>query len=61
MIFNFRKRELVIEMKEKEIQEAKKKLHSRIDRDIRSVSRLNKVLANGVTLQVYKATGGRNG
>lgn len=61
MIFNFRKKELHIELKEREIQQAKHELHKKIDNDIRNINKLNKVLSNGITLEIYKATGGRHG
>lgn len=56
MILNFRKRELRIELKEKEIIKAKKQLHRRLDSDRHDIQKINKKLANGITLELGKAT-----
>jgi len=57
MIFNLHKRELHIELKEKEIEEAVKELHERIDSDREKVKKINAKLANGITLKIAKAAG----
>lgn len=57
MIFNLRKKELIIELKDKEIHELTKQLHEKIESDRKDVKKLNKVLANGITLKVARATG----
>lgn len=57
MIFNFRKRELLIELKEKEIHKAAEDLHKKIERDRKDVQKINAKLANGITLRIAKAAG----
>ena len=57
MIFNLHKRELRIELKEKEIDKAKKQLHQRLDSDRKDIQEINKKLANGITLKIAKAAG----
>lgn len=57
MILNFRKRELRIEIKERQIEEAKIQLHEMIDNDRKNIKKINKVLSNGITLKIAKATG----
>lgn len=57
MIFNLHKRELRIELKEKDIDKAKKKLHQRLDADRKDIQEINKKLANGITLKIAKAAG----
>lgn len=57
MIFNLHKRELRIELKEKEIDKAKKQLHQRLDADRKDIQEINKKLANGITLKIAKAAG----
>lgn len=57
MILNFHKRELRIELKEKEIEEVKKEFHQKIDNDRTMVKKINAKLANGIILKVAKATG----
>lgn len=57
MILNFRKRELRIELKEKEISEVAEKLHSKIEKDRLGVKKINAILANGITLKVSQAAG----
>lgn len=59
MIFNLRKKELVIELKEREIHELSQKLHQKIESDRKDVKRLNAKLANGITLRVARAAGHR--
>lgn len=59
MIFNLRKKELVIEYKDKEIHDLTKELHKKIESDRKEVKKLNAVLANGIILRVAKATGHR--
>lgn len=56
MILNFRKRELRIELKEKEITKAKKQLHKRLDSDRQEWQKVNRKLANGITLELGRAT-----
>lgn len=53
MLF-FRKRERRIAQQEKQIQAEKKKFHKKVDQDIESLERVNKVLRNGLALKVYK-------
>lgn len=57
MIFNLRKKELIIELKDKEIHELTRQLHEKIEKDRKDVKKLNKVLANGITLKIAKAAG----
>jgi len=57
MIFNLHKRELRIEIKEKEIEKVAKDFHQRIDRDRTMVKKINEKLANGITLKVARAAG----
>ncbi len=57
MIFNLRKKELVIELKDKEIHELTQELHNKIEKDRKEVKKLNEVLANGIVLRIAKATG----
>lgn len=60
MLFNFRRRERHIDQQEQAIQAEKRKLHAKIERDIRAVERVNKVLSNGITLKIHIATGGKH-
>lgn len=57
MIINFRKRELKIELQEKEIQHVKKEFHKDIRKTVAMQKKVNKLLANGITLEIYQATG----
>lgn len=57
MIFNLRKRELRIELKEKEISKVRDELHSRIEKDRVGVKKINEILANGITLKISQAAG----
>lgn len=57
MILNFHKRELRIELKEREIQKAKREFHRKIDNDRADIKKINKVLSNGITLRISHATG----
>lgn len=58
MIFNLRKRELIIELKEKNIHKLSKDVHKCIEKDRRDIQRINKILSNGITLSISQATGG---
>lgn len=57
MILNFHKRELRIEIKEREIEKVAKQFHQRIDQDRTMVKKINEKLANGITLKVARAAG----
>lgn len=57
MIFNLRKRELVIQLKEREIHKLSKDLHECIEKDRKDVQKINKVLSNGITLKISQAAG----
>lgn len=57
MIFNLRKRELIIGLKEKEISKVKDELHSKIDKDRVDIKKINAILANGITLKISQAAG----
>lgn len=57
MILNFHKRELRIEIKEREIEKVAKQFHNRIDQDRIMVKKINEKLANGITLKVARAAG----
>jgi hypothetical protein len=37
-----------------------KKLSKRVDRDIVNIEKINAVLRNGITLNIYHATGGKH-
>lgn len=58
MIFDFRKREKHIEAKEKEIQRQKKAFHKDIKQTVKMQKRVNKLLSNGITLEILHATKG---
>lgn len=57
MIFNFRKRELRIELKEREIHQATRDFHKQIQKDRENVQKINAVLSNGITIRIAKAAG----
>lgn len=57
MIFNFRKHEKKIEIKEKEINQVTHDLKKRIESDQQDVKKINALLANGITLRIAKAAG----
>lgn len=57
MIINFRKRELKIELQEKEIQHVKKEFHKDIRKTVIMQKKVNKLLSNGITLEIYHALG----
>ena len=57
MIINFRKRELKIELQEKEIQSIKKDFHKDIRKTVAMQKKVNKILSNGITFEIYQATG----
>lgn len=54
----FRKKERVLADKERAIEKEKKRFHADINKDIASVKKLNKVLSNGITLDIYRASHG---
>lgn len=56
MIFNFRKQEKKIDAKELQIQAEKAKFHRAANQTNKELKKLNKVLSNGITLQIGKAT-----
>ena len=56
----FKKKEKKIAEKEQAIQIDKRKLHADMNKDIASMKRLNKVLSNGVTVEIYHAIGGKH-
>lgn len=45
---------------EAEIQKVKLEIHESIDNDLRKIDKINKVLSNGITLQVFHAVGGKD-
>lgn len=55
MIFRFRRREKAIEKKETLIRNERDKLHSSINKDLKQIEKVNKALADGITLKIYKA------
>ena len=61
MIFNLKKRELRIELKEREIQKEKAKFHRTADKNIKKLEEVNKKLGNGITIKILQATGGHHG
>lgn len=56
MILNFRKRERAIEAKEKVITKERQKFHKDANKTIHKLEEINKVLGNGITLEIGKAT-----
>lgn len=56
MILRFKNREKRIELKEGAIQRANQQLKKTIDSDIKVQKAINKILANGITLEIYKAS-----
>lgn len=66
MLFFSRKSHKEIEQdihhKEVLIEHKKKNLHKRVDQDLNTIKKLNRVLGNGITLSIHQATGGhKNG
>jgi hypothetical protein len=62
MLF-FRKRshkeiEHDIQRKEVLIEHNKEKFHNRVNKDLSSIGKINKVLGNGITLSIHQATSG---
>lgn len=50
-----------IEHKEVLIQRGKEKLNKRVDVDLKTISKINAKLSNGITLSIHQATtGGRH-
>lgn len=61
MLFNFRKRERHSDIKEQLISTKQDQLTHKIDEDINAYKQLNKVLSNGITIEIKKAIGGKHG
>lgn len=61
MIFMFKKREAKIQKQEKDITNAKKVLHRKINRDLKEQHELINILSNGITLEIKQAIGGKHG
>lgn len=57
MMFNFRKQEEKIQRQEHEIQRAKKEFHKDIRKTVIMQKKVNKLLSNGITLEIYHALG----
>lgn len=57
MILHFKRREAKIEKQEVEIQRIKKEFHKDIRKTVIMQKKINKVLANGITLEIYHALG----
>lgn len=57
MIFNFRKHERKIDEKEKVIVEQKRRQTRKMDSDINKLKAINKILDNGITLEIRKGMG----
>ena len=60
MIFNFRKREHKVTQQEEVIDAKQRQLNRKMDKDIQAFKELNKVLDNGITLEIKKAIGGKH-
>lgn len=60
MIFNFRKRQKKIELQERVIDNAQKEHIKTVDSYIEKQQALNKILSNGVTLEIKKAIGSKH-
>jgi len=60
MFVLFKKKEAAIEVQEKEIQRIKRDFHRKIDMTVKQQKKVNKILANGITLEIYHATGGKH-
>lgn len=57
MIFNFRKHERHIAEKEKVISEKKRQETRKVNADIDKLRKINKILDNGITLEIKKGLG----
>lgn len=60
-MFGFKKREAKIERQEKEITDAKRQLHRKINQDLRKQNELIDILNNGISIEIKKAIGGSHG
>lgn len=60
MIFNFYKKQHHTVVKEKAINAKQEQLNRKMDKDIRSLRELNRILDNGVTLEIKKGLGGKH-
>lgn len=63
LLFNRKKNRMQerADAQEKKIEGVKKDFHKKVDTDLEKVRKINKVLSNGVTLQVFHAVGGKHG
>jgi predicted ATP-dependent serine protease len=61
MFFHRKQTITQIEEKEEAIAKVKKAVHTNMDKDIQKINKINRVLSNGVILQVFHAVGGKNG
>lgn len=55
--FGTKKRKRSFEVKEKLIQHSKTKLADRVAEDVEQIQKINKILGNGITLNIGKAVG----
>lgn len=60
MFFMFKKREAEIERQEQDIDDAKKVLHKKMNRDLKKQNELIDILSNGITLEIKKGMGGHH-
>lgn len=61
MLFHRKQTVKQIDEKEKAIAEVKKQLHTNNEEYIEKINKINKVLSNGVVLQIFHAVGGKHG
>lgn len=61
MFFTFKKREEKIERREADIDDAKKVLHRKMNRDLKKQNELIDILSNGITLEIKKGMGSHHG
>lgn len=62
MLFFHRKQTVKqIEDKDKAIAKVKEEIHTNSDEYIKKINRVNKVLSNGIQLEVFHAVGGKHG
>jgi len=57
MIFSFKKKEAKIDRQEAEIQRIKKEFHKDIKKTVTMQKKVNKILSNGITFEIYQAIG----
>lgn len=59
-MFGMKKKEAKIERQEKDITNAKRILHRKMNRDLQKQKELIDILSNGITFRVKEAIGGRH-